>query len=256
MLLSVLFSIAHAISPNTTDPVAILRATQPALIGKRRSAQLSVTTERAGTDPQIIRAQLSSMDLVHESRTLVRIEEPEEHRNTALLFALSNDGQSSKTWLYLNSLQEPTELNGVNQSASFMGTDFLYSDLVPSPIDEWTFSLLSPSTPYNDEPCWLIEGRPKPGTSNYSKTHIWISQQKEAIVQTKAWIPSSRQIKTLSFDDWTHFGGHWYAKRIHAQTRGKSGVISTSTLVLGALKLNAPNINAADFSLENLGLNR
>ncbi len=127
-------------------------------------------------------------DQVHFN-TLTRFHSPAEVRGEGILFLEGKDGEN-EVLLYLPNFKKIRRVENQQQSGSFMGSEFSYSDIASPHVDEHEYQVLReeacPGPEAGGDPgavgqkCWVIEATPASEQvrerTGYSRTLNWIRQ--------------------------------------------------------------------------------
>ncbi len=256
--LAILFAFpASAISPDSTDPKAIMQAVQDRPDGDRQTSRvLMVVKDSAGRERKRV-VQSRSMKFAGGTQTLMLFEAPADVRNTGMLSKDYDDGdKSDDQWLYLPSLRKSTRIASGDKSGSFMGTDLSYSDMTSQDPKNYTYKIIAQSTKVGDDDCWLIEAKPATDKTaketGYFKTHVWISKSKLNPIKAKNWVKAGKKLKYIKFADIRQVDGIWVPHKILAQTRRGKTVDSKTIIAFKSVKFNQPSVKASDFSQRRL----
>jgi outer membrane lipoprotein-sorting protein len=121
-----------------------------------------------------------SSDGVHFD-TLTRFNAPPENRGEAILF-LEKPDSKNEILLYLPAFKKVRRVEVQQQSSSYMGSDFSYSDIAAIHVDDYEHTLLKeepcPNPKENPGSCYVIQSVPANDTvrerTHYSKMVSWI----------------------------------------------------------------------------------
>ncbi len=119
-------------------------------------------------------------DNVHFS-TLTRFQSPAEVRGEAILFREGEAGETD-VQIYLPNFKKVRRVESQQQSGSFMGSEFSYSDLSTPKTDEYTFKInRTESCPGMEKPkCWVVESTPAneivKDSTGTSRSLKWVRQ--------------------------------------------------------------------------------
>jgi outer membrane lipoprotein-sorting protein len=144
---------------------------------------LTTGTEGSTSDLKIKEFTLSrkiQSDGVHNS-TLTRFHTPAEVRNEGILIVENANGRND-VLMYLPNFKKVRRVESQQQSGSFMGSVFSYSDIATPHVDDFTYKLLReekcPSAETATLKCSVIECTPVNDDvkerTGYSKSLIWI----------------------------------------------------------------------------------
>jgi len=248
---------AHAISPDTQDAVAIMKAVdaQPEPRTSSSRTTLKVVDRQGHERVRVVRS--TSMKFAEGTKQLMLFESPADVRNTGLLSVDYDAGsKEDDQWLYLPSLKKSTRIAGGDKSGSFMGTDLTYSDMTRQDPADYDYSLVKGSSPVGGEDCWQIEARPKTDKvkkeTGYIKSHYWISKSKLMLVQSKMWVKKGKKLKYVKFGNMEKHDGIWMVRKISARTKRNKQVESTTVISIDDLKVNTDGLTDQDFSQRRL----
>ena len=130
-------------------------------------------------------------DGIHNS-TFTRFHAPAEVRNEGILIVENASGKND-VLLYLPAYKKIRRVESQQQSGSFMGSAFSYSDVASPHIDDYTYKMIKeekcPTAEAAAQTCAVIESTPanddvKERTS-YSKMLVWVREDNFMTVQTE-----------------------------------------------------------------------
>jgi outer membrane lipoprotein-sorting protein len=186
-------------------------------------AQATLRSERAGAEAKekkfAIWTKLKA-DGVHFN-TLTRFSSPAEVKNEAILF-LENDRGENDILLYLPAYQKVRRVERSQQSSSFMGSDFSYSDITTPHVDDYKYTLLGetacPGAP-DAGGCYRIEGIPATPAirerTGYSKILSWVRKDNFMIVRNENFGLEEKPAKNSVLTEIKKLpNGKWLAHRI------------------------------------------
>jgi hypothetical protein len=249
---------AWAVSPDETDPVVIMKASEGRALGDRMTARLTMTVKDAANREKVRVVRSRSMDFQGGRRSLMLFESPVEDRNTGLLsIDYDEGGRDDDQWLYLPSVSKSTRISGSGKSGAFLGSDLTYADMTRKDTKNYDYKMLEQSVKVGDEDCWLIEATPRTSRerdeTGYEKTQIWVSKSKLMPLQVKAWVTAGKKTKLLKFADIEKVDGTWTAKKLMVRTVNHAGKPESTTILTWAdLRYNDPSVTIEDFTERRL----
>ena len=248
---------ANAISPDETNPKAIMNAVESRETGDQQTARLQITIQDKAGRERTRGLQSWMMDFEGGTKQLVLFESPADVRNAGLLSVDYDDGaKSDDQWLYLPSLSKTTRISSSDKSGSFMGTDLTYADMTKKDPDAYEYKMVQQDVTVDGERCWLIEARPltekEKKETGYLKTQVWVSKDKLMAVRVKAWVTAGKKMKYTKMGDIKKVEGLWVTHKMVVQTKRGGETESTSTISFSNLKLNDPSVTAELFSERKL----
>ncbi len=174
-------------------------------------------------------------DGIHDS-TLTRFHEPAEVRNEGILIVENATGRND-VLLYLPNFKKIRRVESQQQSGSFMGSAFSYSDIAAPHVDDYTYKTLReekcPGAEASAQTCAVIECTPANDDvkerTGYSKTVLWVrldnymwvsgdyydtdgtlfkkleaKQIKMVDTQNQKWLAHDLVVQNLKTKDYTH----------------------------------------------------
>ncbi len=161
-------------------------------------------------------------------RSLTRFTAPSEVKGEAILF-LENEHGANDILLYLPAYQKTRRIERTQQSSSFMGSDFSYSDLTKPHTSDYKYVLAGEEKCPEESAatCYRIAGEPATplirDQTGYSKMTIWIRKENFLMVHTDDYDLEGALIKKAILSDPEKLpGGKYFQKKI-AVTNQKDG---------------------------------
>jgi outer membrane lipoprotein-sorting protein len=252
---------AHALDPNTTEPVAVMNAVDLRDDGDRSKSRLTIKI--IDKDGRTRERQVASRRLKFKegNKQVMIFESPADVRGTGLLSVDYDSGAlEDQQWLYLPSLHKSTRISSGEKSGSFMGTDLSFSDMTKADPKQYSYKMLKTSVKVKvdgvAEDCWLIESRPNTKKTKeetgYIKSNVWVSKSKMMPVQIKSWIREGKKLKYIKFQSLKQIDGIWIAHKIVARTKKGKKVESATVLQFTDMSFNQPDVNEDLFTLSRL----
>ena len=130
-------------------------------------------------------------DGVHNS-TFTRFHSPAEVRNEGILIVENASGKND-VLLYLPAYKKIRRVESQQQSGSFMGSVFSYSDIATPHVDEYEYTLgkdeKCPTPEAAGVLCYRIESKPANDTirerTGYSRSDLWVRQDNFMVVRAE-----------------------------------------------------------------------
>lgn len=248
---------AWAISPDSTDAAAIMKAVEDRDLGDKMKARLVMTiTDKSGRQRQRV-LQSRAMDFSEGRKQLMVFESPADVKGTGLLTIDYDAGEKDDDqWLYLPSLHKSTRISSGDKSGSFMGSDFTYADMTRADPDHYAYEMVKQSTKVDGEDAWVIEARPTTEKAKeetgYLKTRFWISKEKLVPLRGKAWVKEGKKLKYMTFEDVRKVNGIWFAHKLTARTRRGKRTESATVLQFQELSFDNSDVDDALFTQRQL----
>ncbi|RYZ67306.1 MAG: outer membrane lipoprotein-sorting protein [Proteobacteria bacterium] len=170
------------------------------------STTADLTTERKGESPR--KKQFKFWRKIRSGsiryRTLTLFQEPAEIKGQAILF-LENDAGANDISLYLPAYKKVRRVESSQQSGSFMGSDFSYTDITEKHVADYQYDLDREEACGADQKCFVVRGVPKSDSvrerTGYSKFLIWIDQANHMAVRSDYWDLGGEAIKRITVSE-------------------------------------------------------
>lgn len=192
-------------------------------------------------------------DGVHFS-SLTRFQAPAEVRGEAILF-LENEKGENDILIYLPAYRKVRRIERAQQSASFMGSDFSYSDIATPHVDDYDHVLKGEEAcpPEKTATCFRVEARPVSDSirerTGYSRTVTWVRKDNFMVVENDHYDAADALAKVAVFSEIEkQLEGKWFARRVAVTTKKDGG---TTTLRFLEVKTGA-KIEDALFTQQSL----
>lgn len=181
-----------------------------------------------------------------DGKSLLVFQWPGDVRNTGLL-THSSATQSDNQWLYLPSLRRVKRISSTGRSASFVGSEFAFEDMVDQSVSKYDFQWIESSECPGGGSCDVIDRTPT-FSSGYSKQRVWIDQDQLRVRKVMYFDRRGALLKTLSMSSFEFYDGkYWRAKRLDMLNHltGKSSALIWSDFRFGiGISENNLSVNA------------
>ena len=177
-------------------------------------------------------------DAVHFD-SVTRFHTPAEVKNEAILF-LENEKGENDILLYLPAYQKVRRIERTQQSASFMGSDFSYSDITTPHVADYTH-VLKGEEACPGEPkisCYKVEAKPASDSirerTGYARVVTWVRKDNFMITQNENYDGADALVKVSNLSEIEKLSsGKWFTKKIAVTTKKDGG---TTTLQFSEVK--------------------
>ncbi|MBS1960951.1 MAG: outer membrane lipoprotein-sorting protein [Bdellovibrionales bacterium] len=182
---------------------------------------------------------------------LTRFLAPAEVKGEAILF-LENDKGENDILLYLPAYQKVRRVERAQQSSSFMGSDFSYSDITTPHVDDYVHALKgeeacpaaahAETSPGKPATCYKVEAKPATDSirerTGYGRILSWVRKDNFMLVQNENYDAGDVLLKTSVLSDIEKRpSGKWFTKTIAVTTK-KDG--ASTTLKFTDVKTDLP----------------
>ena len=199
------------------DPVEVMRRVQRQDTAPDEQVQFTMrlvdssgrVRERTGT---VYEKQVSA-GAVDEMR-LIRFHAPPDIQGSGIL-TVENPDRENDQWLYLPAYHTTRRVASANRGDRYMGTDFLYEDIMRERIREYAYRV-DGTEAVDGIPCLIIEATPTDERlareSAYSKKRVWIDTARDLILKVDYFNRDGRLLKHLTVTQ-TEKVGNWHRWR-------------------------------------------
>nr|WP_275856036.1 outer membrane lipoprotein-sorting protein [Sulfurimonas sp. MAG313] len=166
---------------------------------------------------------------------------PSDIKYTAFLtYDYDDASKDDDQWLYLPALKLSKRIASSDKSASFMGSDFSYSDMTSRNPEDYTYKIAKESKVGKNK-VWIIESIPKEqkmvDETGYTKSYLFVRQDNFVVVRALHYLVDGKKkymdVKELKFID-----GIWVATKIEMKTKKQKQTLHTTVLKLSDVQFN------------------
>ncbi|WLD58952.1 outer membrane lipoprotein-sorting protein [Salinispirillum sp. LH 10-3-1] len=178
-----------------------------------------------------------------DTKSLMVVLEPASERGVGMLsYAYDDTSKDNETWMYLSALNTVRRITASNsdddsEPASLFGSEFTTEDQETGKLDDYEFTLLDETT-YQGRPVWVIQSIPTPErarTSRYSKTDMWIDQERLVQLRVSTYDRRGDEYKRFQFANIERMNDVWMARSITVMnlTSSRLSNISIDAITFG-----------------------
>ena len=126
---------------------------------------------------------------------------PADVKDTGFLtYDYDASGKDDDQWLYLPALRKTKRIASSDQSGSFMGSDFNYSDLTERDLEDFDFTLMK-EVEVDGHRTWQIQAVPRSEEvaeeTGYARSIAWVRQDNHVVVRAVSWVHKSSRMKFM-----------------------------------------------------------
>lgn len=210
------------------DPLAIMQKNEEVRRVQSIQASATLTTGGANT-PERVKSFTWWRKLRSDGirfNTLTRFHLPAEIRGEGILF-LENSADQNEVLMYLPAYKKIRRVESQQQSSSFMGSEFSYSDIATPHVEDYNYKYLRqepcPSTAPGVQ-CHVIESTPKSDAvrerTGYSRNINWVRQDNSMEAQIEFYGLDDKLRKRLLASEVKivdQAKGKWMAHRVRVE---------------------------------------
>ena len=179
---------------------------------------------------------------------------PSDVKNTAFLtYDYDDSAKDDDQWLYLPALKKTKRIASSDKSASFMGSDFSYSDMTKRNIEDYSYKLAKESK-VGKHKVWIIESKPKTqktvDETGYNKSYMFVRQDNFVVIRALHFMTDGKK-KYMDVKKLEKIDGIWVATEIEMKTKKGKQTLHTTILKFNDVKFNQ-NLSDSFFTVRQI----
>jgi len=145
------------------------------------------------------------------NRIILLFKKPKNVKGTALLIHSHYNGINDQ-WIYLPAFKRTKRIADKSKTSPFMGSEFSYEDLSNIELPMYTYNHIKDEM-YKSVLCNIVELTPTYPNSAYSRSIVWVNQEKKRLEMIEYYDNTGRHCKTLTSQDYTLYKNKfWHPK--------------------------------------------
>ena len=213
--------------------------------GKTQISTATMTLIDKKDRKRIRKLKLFSKDFADVDKTISFFVSPTDVKDTSFLsYDWNDESKEDDSWLYLPAMQRVNRTAAGDKSNSWMGSDFTFSDVEGSEVNEYTYKILSENDPVDGHDCWKIEALPISDEivkkTGYLKSVNWVRKDAFLVVRGINYVKKGKKIKYYSTKNIKEIDGIWTIGTIQMVTTKNKKVQHSSVLSLEDVSYNIP----------------
>jgi outer membrane lipoprotein-sorting protein len=181
-------------------------------------------------------------DKGEDSLRLMFFIDPADVEDTAFLtYDYDQSEKDDDQWMYLPALRKTKRIATSDQSGSFMGSDFTYSDMTKWELDDYDYTLLKEVKVRNSE-AWLIQALPRKkeviDRTGYTKSVLYVRKDNPMVIRGVHWVKKANRLKYMDVKKLEVIDGIWVATEIHMTTKQGKSTLHRTILTFENVKFN------------------
>jgi hypothetical protein len=161
---------------------------------------------------------------------------PGDVKNTAFLtYDYSEDNKDDDQWMYLPALKKTKRIPASDKDASFMGSDFSYSDMTSKELEDYDYKVIKEAVikrKSGNVPVWIIESLPREKKTieetGYTKSTLYVRKDNFVLVRAKLYLNVSNKVKYMDVRKLDKISGIWVPTQTTMTTKqGKQTIHKT-----------------------------
>ncbi len=178
------------------------------------------------------------------TRTIMFFMAPGDVRGTGFLtWDYEGDEKDNDQWLYLPSLRRTNRIAGSDKSQSFMGSDFNYSDMNITELNDYSYTLIQEGA-VDGHDVWIIMAVPVNRAiaeeTGYEKSALFIRKDDYMIIRAKKWTLRSGEEKFMQVREIRVVDGILIPGRVEMTTRRNGSFYHQTILTRTNIRINIP----------------
>lgn len=171
---------------------------------------------------------------------------PNDVKNTAFLtYDYSGEDKEDDQWMYLPALKKTKRIPASDKDAAFMGSDFSYSDMTSTELDDYDYRIIKSSNikrKSGNVPVWVIESLPKAqktiDETGYIKSTLYVRKDNYVVVRAKLYLKNSKRAKYLDVRKLEKINGIWVPTKTTMTTKQGKKTIHKTLISQSSTEIN------------------
>tara|TARA_B100000959_G_C14985333_1_gene625321 strand:- start:800 stop:1624 length:825 start_codon:yes stop_codon:yes gene_type:complete len=183
-----------------------------------------------------------SKDFGEDTYSVIFFLAPADVKNTGFLtYDYKKSGKDDDQWLYLPALRKNKRIASSDKSGSFMGSDFNYSDMTETDLDDFNYKLMK-EVAVEDHKTWQIEVLPKnddvADDTGYSKSIVFVRQDNYVPIRGVKWVYKSKKMKYMKVNKMKVIDNIWVVTDSQMATKQGRKTVHSTILRISNVKFN------------------
>jgi hypothetical protein len=207
--------------------------------GKKRVRSMqSISTEIDGID-----------------KSLMFFLEPNDVKGTGfLMFDYPEASKDDDQWMFLPSLKKAKRIASGDQTGSFMGSDFSFSDMSARNLEEWTYKILKEDN-VNDADVWVVESLPineeVTDKTGYVRSIAYVRKDNYRIVRAINYLEKKGEVKLMNIGSYVEIGDYWLGTDTQMITQKNGKTVHRTLMKIENIEVDF-EVDASEFTLNRL----
>ena len=202
--------------------------------GDNRVADMEMTLIDDKGSRRVRRLKTFQKDFGDDTHTLSFFRSPADVKGTGFLtYDYKESGKDDDQWLFLPALRKVKRIVSSDQSGSFMGSDFNYSDLTEPDLNDYEIKLMK-QVKVDGVMTWQVEMVPKSPDvaeqTGYSKSIVWVRQDNDVVIRSASWVNKSKRVKYMQVKKLDEIEGVWVVTKLQMKTKQSRVTVHTTLL--------------------------
>ena len=171
---------------------------------------------------------------------------PSDVKNTAFLtYDYSGENKDDDQWMYLPALKKTKRIPSSDKDASFMGSDFSYSDMTDKELDDYDYTVIKETSIKRKDakvPVWVVESVPRTqktiDETGYKKSTLYIRKDNYVLVRAKFYLQKANRVKYLDVRKLEKINGIWVPTQTTMTTKQGKKTLHKTILMQTDMKIN------------------
>jgi outer membrane lipoprotein-sorting protein len=189
--------------------------------------EMLLKTKTGRTSRREIRMQVLEGSEGEGDKTRVIFKFPRDVKGTALLTHQHLEGDDDQ-WLYMPAFKRTKRIGSRDRTGRFMGTEFLYEDLVVEEVNDYTYRYID-EREYRGKTVHHIERIPISENSAYSRKEADVDQESNQPIRVVYFDRKGKLLKTLEAEEWVAYKGQFWRPNKMTMTNHQTGDMTILT---------------------------
>lgn len=167
---------------------------------------------------------------------------PADVKNTAFLtYDYDDSSKDDDQWLYLPELKKVKRIASSDKSSSFMGSDFIYSDMTSRNVQDYSYEVMKEPL-VEGHKTWQMKVTPKSqkviDETGYTQSIVFVRQDNFIIVQALHYLKVGQKLKYMKVTGLEQIEGVWSVTQIQMVSKEGKQTLHKTILEFSDIKYN------------------
>lgn len=187
--------------------------------------------------------KLFGIDKPEVEKSVMFFLSPADVQGTAYMtYDWEDNGKEDDSWLYLPAMEKIKRVASSEESGSFMGSDFSYTDINGIDIEDFNYTMEKDSDVIDGHDCWVVKSEPKNediiDKTGYTGSTLWVRKDNFMNVQSIINVKKGKRVKYFSAKDIEEIQGVWTAKTLQMVTTRNDKLEHSSVFRIDSVQYN------------------
>lgn len=234
---------ANSVSAETLSADEVMQRVDDRYDGDTSMAESTLTLVDKKNRERVRQLTLFGTDRPDVEKSIIYFMTPSDVQGTAYMaFDWEDNSKEDDSWLYLPALEKIKRVAASEESGSFMGSDFSYTDINGIDIEDFNYVMVEESETIDGHDCWVIDSTPKNediiDKTGYTSSRLWVRKDNFINIQSIINVKKGKRVKYFSAKDVEEIQGVWTALTLQMVTTRNDKREHSSVFKINSIRYN------------------